>query len=121
MHRRIMFDEHGNRTDAGFQARMSKVLLGEALFKFVQYVRQVRRSRTFADRTERSHMDRFLQVALKLQNKQITMTTFWTTTISHVQELQNKLADHHLELGIEELVTNISDIENRMALRNISQ
>ena len=80
------------------------------------------------------------------------MTPFWQTCINYANELQvgnllgflplfnsiqNMLSKHHLDLGVEQLVTSklnfflillktsmstgISDVENRIALRNIVQ
>jgi hypothetical protein len=61
MHRRIMYNEHGNRNELACQVRLSNVLSGELLFKLVQFVKQVRETKTILDNAERVHMDRFLQ------------------------------------------------------------
>jgi len=121
MHRRTTWGADGERLDHTTHARLQSIHVGEVILRTLQFIRNVRRSGSCSDRFAKNALDRVLKLSCSLQKTQTNLTTFWSHIVSIVADLQNMLSKHHLELGIEELATNISDVENRMALTNITQ
>jgi len=103
------------------RTRLQQFHLGELMLKTHMYIQNVRKTKAISDEEEKFYLDRALQLGLKLQNKQLTMLYFWRGMGNIVEDLQNILAKRHMEIGIEEVVARISDVENRIGLRNITQ
>jgi len=121
MHHRNLRQTSGEWNDQITQTRLQSIHVGELVLKTLRYIRNVRKSSTSSERFTRNQLDRVLQLSLKLQRQQLNLKMFWTDMLNIVGEMQNMLSKHHLDLGIEELVSNISDVETRMALMNITQ
>jgi len=118
---KTLYKPSGEKHELNNQARLQSVFLGDLVLKTIRYIRSARKSYTISDAAEKKRLDQALQHSLKLQAKQFTLSHYWTRMVNIVEELQALLSKHHLELGIEELVTNISEVENRLALKHITQ
>jgi len=121
LHNKTLQLANGDRIEQATQTRLQNVHLGELVLKTMECIRTTRKCCTISERTERSQLDRALQLSLKLQGRQISLALYWSSMVGIVQELQYILSKHYLELGLEELAININDVENRMAMRNVVQ
>jgi len=106
-------------TDAEREKSIRKHLLnigsGEIILKSVQFLRYARNSSTISEDTEKSLLNRILQLGYKLQKDQVSLSAFWSGIAEIVGSLQNLLATHHRTLGLDEIATRITEIESRVS------
>jgi len=124
LHRRTLYQLNGTiqeNTDQATRPRLQTLFVGDLIIRTIEYIGRVRQTYTISDKVEKTLLDRVLKLGMELQRKEILGLRFWNEVITTVGNLQSKLSKHHLEIGIEDLVTGISDVENRIAPENITQ